>query len=124
MSGVGTEQVGAPLAPLPVEEGQPSVARRGGVGMVSPRPLAARPKTLPAAVAPVIGGTALAAADGRFALGAAAACFAVALLLQIAANFANDVFDYRRGADTSERLGPTRVTQSGLIAPGQVLLAT
>jgi len=92
--------------------------------MVSPWLLAARPKTLPAAVAPVIVGTALAAADGRFALGAAAACFAVALLLQIAANFANDVFDYRRGADTSERLGPTRVTQSGLIAPERVLLAT
>ncbi len=72
----------------------------------------------------MIVGTALAVADGRFALPAAVACFAVALLLQIAANFANDVFDYHRGADTSERLGPTRVTQSGLIAPGRVVLAT
>ena len=117
----GTEQVGAPPAPLPVGEGQPSVARRGGVNAWL---LAARPKTLPAAVAPVIVGTALAVEDERFALPAAVACFAVALLLQIAANFANDVFDFRRGADTSERLGPTRVTQSGLIAPGRVLLAT
>lgn len=86
--------------------------------------LAARPKTLPAAVAPVLVGTAIALDDGVFAPLAAAACFAVALLLQITANFANDVFDFHRGADTSERLGPTRVTQSGLIPPAQVLAAT
>lgn len=86
--------------------------------------LAARPKTLPAAVVPVVVGTAAAIADGGFALAPALAAFAVALLLQIAANFANDVFDFHRGADTAERLGPTRVTQSGLIAPARVLQAT
>ena len=85
--------------------------------------LAARPKTLPAAVAPVIVGTAIAAADGGFFLPAALAAIAVALLLQIAANLANDVFDFHRGADVG-RLGPVRVTQSGLIPPRRVLLAT
>ncbi|HEY8598598.1 MAG TPA: 1,4-dihydroxy-2-naphthoate polyprenyltransferase [Thermomicrobiales bacterium] len=86
--------------------------------------LAARPRTLPAALAPVIVGTALALRDGVFAPGPAIAAVVVALLLQIGANFANDVFDFRRGADTAERLGPTRVTQSGLIAERQVLAAT
>lgn len=86
--------------------------------------LAARPRTLPAALAPVIVGTALAVRDGAFAPGPAIAAVLVALLLQIGANFANDVFDFRRGADTAERLGPTRVTQSGLIAERQVLAAT
>lgn len=86
--------------------------------------LAARPRTLPAALAPVIAGTALALRDGAFAPGPAIAAVLVALLLQIGANFANDVFDFRRGADTAERLGPTRVTQSGLIAERQVLAAT
>jgi 1,4-dihydroxy-2-naphthoate octaprenyltransferase len=86
--------------------------------------LAARPKTLPAAVVPVIVGSAVAIADGAFHWGAAAACFAVALLLQIGANFANDLFDFRRGADTEERLGPTRVTQSGLLSPRAVAVGT
>lgn len=86
--------------------------------------LAARPRTLPAAIAPVIVGTALAVRDDRFAPGPALAAILVALLLQIGANFANDVFDFRRGADTAERLGPTRVTQGGLIAPDRVLAAT
>jgi 1,4-dihydroxy-2-naphthoate octaprenyltransferase len=86
--------------------------------------LAARPRTLPAALAPVIVGTALAIRDNAFAPGPALAAVVVALLLQIAANFANDVFDFRRGADTAERLGPTRVTQSGLIPPDRVLAAT
>jgi 1,4-dihydroxy-2-naphthoate polyprenyltransferase len=86
--------------------------------------LAIRPKTLPAAVTPVIVGTAVAAGASVFHLPSAVAAFAVALLLQIAANLANDVFDFRRGADTEERLGPVRVTQSGLIQPRQVLIAT
>ncbi len=85
--------------------------------------LAARPKTLLAAVAPVVVGTAIAAADGGFYFPAALTAFAVALLLQIGANLANDVFDFRRGADVN-RLGPVRVTQSGLIPPERVLLAT
>ncbi len=86
--------------------------------------LAARPKTLPAAVVPVIVGSAIAVADGGFKWAPAIACFAVALLLQIGANFANDLFDFKSGADTAERLGPTRVTQSGLISPRGVAIGT
>lgn len=86
--------------------------------------LAIRPKTLPAAVAPVVVGTAVAMREGGFAPAAALVALFVALLLQIAANLANDLFDFRRGADTAERLGPTRVTQSGLLSPGQVAAGT
>lgn len=81
---------------------------------------AIRPKTLPAAAAPVIVGTALAYRDGAFQFGPAIAALCAALLLQIGANLANDVFDYRKGADTKERLGPVRVTQAGLLPPEQV----
>jgi 1,4-dihydroxy-2-naphthoate octaprenyltransferase len=86
--------------------------------------LAMRPRTLPAAVAPVLVGTSAAAADDAFAALPAMAALAGALLLQIAVNLANDYFDGRRGIDTKRRLGPIRVTQSGLIAPGRVLAAT
>ncbi len=82
--------------------------------------LASRPKTLPAAGAPVIVGSALAYADGNFQFGSALACLVAALLLQIGSNLANDVFDYENGADQGERLGPTRVTQTGLLTPGEV----
>jgi len=82
---------------------------------------AIRPKTLPAAAAPVIVGTALAYRDGAFQFGPAIAALCAALLLQIGANLANDVFDYHKGADTKERLGPVRVTQAGLLTPEQVL---
>ena len=82
--------------------------------------LAARPRTLGAAVAPVIIGTALALGDGYRAWPAALAAALGAILIQIGTNFANDYFDFRKGADTAERLGPTRVTQAGLIAPEQV----
>lgn len=83
--------------------------------------IAARPRTLPASLAPVIVGAALAAADRSFKPGPALAAALIALLLQIGANFANDVFDFRKGADTSERLGPVRVTLSGLLTQKQVL---
>ncbi len=83
--------------------------------------LATRPKTLPAAAAPVVVGTAAAFADGKFSIGPALAALLGALLLQIGSNLANDVFDYKKGADTSARLGPTRVTQAGFLSPGQVL---
>ena len=82
--------------------------------------LAARPKTLPAAVAPVMVGTAQAYADHGFALLPAVAALAVALLLQVGVNLANDYFDFKKGVDTQDRLGPIRVTQSGLIAPCRV----
>jgi 1,4-dihydroxy-2-naphthoate octaprenyltransferase len=65
-------------------------------------------------------GSSVAWADGRFRFGAFAACLGAALLLQIGSNLANDVFDFERGSDTPERLGPTRVTQAGLLTPAQV----
>ena len=83
--------------------------------------LAARPKTLPAAAAPVVVGTAVAISEDVFSSWPALAALAGALLIQIGTNFANDVFDYKKGADTTERLGPTRVTQAGLLTPGAVM---
>lgn len=83
--------------------------------------LAARPKTLPAAASPVIVGSAVAFGDGELRVGPALAALLAALLLQIGANLANDVFDFRRGADVQRRFGPLRVTQSGLLKPEQVL---
>ena len=82
--------------------------------------LAIRPRTLPAAAAGVVMGSALAWRDGFFRVDAALACLFAALLLQIGSNLANDVFDFERGTDTPERLGPTRVTQAGLLSPSQV----
>jgi 1,4-dihydroxy-2-naphthoate octaprenyltransferase len=82
--------------------------------------LAIRPRTLPAAGAGVVMGAALAWRDGYFRFEAALVCLLTALLLQIGSNLANDVFDYERGADAGARLGPTRVTQAGLLTPAQV----
>jgi 1,4-dihydroxy-2-naphthoate polyprenyltransferase len=84
--------------------------------------LAIRPRTLPAAAAGVVMGCALAWRDGFFRLDAALTCLFAALLLQIGSNLANDVFDFERGTDTPDRLGPTRVTQAGLLTPSQVKL--
>ena len=81
--------------------------------------MAARPPTLPAAVVPVLVGTAAVFGLGFRALPFVAALLASALI-QIGTNFANDYFDFHKGADTAERLGPIRVTQSGLIAPDTV----
>ncbi len=78
--------------------------------------LAIRPKTLPAALAPVLVGTALAFADGAFAPGPALAATLAALLLQMGSNIANDYFDFLKGADTPERTGPLRVAASGLLS--------
>jgi 1,4-dihydroxy-2-naphthoate octaprenyltransferase len=82
--------------------------------------LASRPKTLPAAVSPVIIGSAVAFAEGGFRFLPALAAFLGALLLQIGANLANDVFDFEKGADQRNRLGPLRVTQAGLLSPSEV----
>ena len=78
--------------------------------------LAIRPRTLPAAVAPVVVGSALAFAHRGFAFLPAVAAMMVALFLQIAVNLANDYFDFMKGVDSDDRLGPARVTQSGLIS--------
>lgn len=83
--------------------------------------LAMRPKTLPAAIGPVLVGAALAAGDQAFRFGPALAALLGALLLQIGSNLANDVFDFKKGMDTKERTGPLRVTQAGLLSPRQVL---
>jgi len=78
---------------------------------------ASRPKTLPAAIAPVIIGAALAFADGQSHPLAAIMAALGALFIQIGTNFANDYFDYYKGADDKGRLGPVRVTQAGLVKP-------
>lgn len=78
---------------------------------------ATRPRTLPAAIAPVLVGTALAWQADSVRWGAAAACFGFALLVQIGTNFANDYYDARKGADTAERVGPRRAVASGLVSP-------
>ncbi|MHB8646028.1 MAG: 1,4-dihydroxy-2-naphthoate polyprenyltransferase [Thermomicrobiales bacterium] len=82
--------------------------------------LAARVRTLPAAAAPVIVGTGAAIGTGNFRFLPALAALVGALLLQIGANVANDLFDFLRGADTTARVGPLRVTQAGLLTPRQV----
>ncbi|HCE18290.1 MAG TPA: 1,4-dihydroxy-2-naphthoate polyprenyltransferase [Anaerolinea thermolimosa] len=86
--------------------------------------LAARPRTLPAALAPVIVGSALAWSDGLFALLPALAAMMGALLIQIGANYANDLFDYQKGVDNAHRLGPLRVTQAGLLSEGEMMRGT
>jgi 1,4-dihydroxy-2-naphthoate octaprenyltransferase len=86
--------------------------------------MAARPKTLPAAVAPVLVGTALAATEGTFRPLTFLAALVGALFIQIGTNLSNDYSDARRGADTEDRLGPVRVTAGGLVPPRQVLVAT
>ena len=85
--------------------------------------LAARLPTLTAAIAPVAVGTGVAVHDDRFSLWPALAALLGALAIQIGANLANDVSDFRRGADTAERIGPPRVTQLGLLSQRQVLTA-
>ncbi len=86
--------------------------------------LAARVPTLPAAIVPVLVGTAAAWADGHFRAGPFVAALVAALLIQIGTNLANDYFDFRKGADTAERLGPVRITQSGLVPAETVRTAT
>jgi 1,4-dihydroxy-2-naphthoate octaprenyltransferase len=89
-------------------------------GSISAWVLAARPATLTAAFAPVAVGSACAWHVGGFRWDAALAALVGAFLIQIATNFANDMFDFQKGADTEERLGPTRAAQAGLLTVGQL----
>ncbi len=86
--------------------------------------LAARPATLPAALAPVLVGGALAEQEADLRWGPFLATLLAALLLQVGVNFANDLADFQRGADTHDRLGPLRVTQGGLVTERQMVRAT
>jgi 1,4-dihydroxy-2-naphthoate octaprenyltransferase len=80
----------------------------------------ARPRTLVAAVCPVLVGTAVAAAEGRVVALRAVAALVVAVALQVGVNYANDYSDGLRGTDTAGRLGPARLTAAGLAAPASV----
>ncbi len=84
---------------------------------------AARPRTLPAAVAPVLAASAMAWHDGGFQPTAALACLAFALLIQIGTNLANDYYDYKKGADTAERVGPKRAVAMGWVSPATMRTA-
>jgi 1,4-dihydroxy-2-naphthoate octaprenyltransferase len=87
--------------------------------------MAARPRTLPAAIAPVLVGSAAAADAGHdFRWGAFVAALIGSIFIQIGTNLANDYSDANRGADPEDRLGPVRVTSAGLVAPRRVLYAT
>lgn len=78
---------------------------------------AMRPKTLPAAFVPVLVGSAFAAHEGRFNPVAAGLCLAFALLVQVGTNFANDYFDFIKGADNATRVGPKRAVAAGWVLP-------
>jgi 1,4-dihydroxy-2-naphthoate octaprenyltransferase len=82
--------------------------------------MAARPKTLPAAIGPVLVGVGVAICTGEFAVFPALAALAGALLLQIAVNLANDYFDFVKGVDTEERLGPPRAAATGALSTGEL----
>jgi 1,4-dihydroxy-2-naphthoate polyprenyltransferase len=101
----------------------PTLAAPASKGRLGTWLLAARPKTLTAALAPVAVGTGLAFGAGAGRWPQAIAALAGALLIQVGTNLTNDYYDFRKGADTAERLGPIRVTQAGLVAPRNVLAA-
>ena len=84
---------------------------------------AARPRTLPAAVAPVVVGSALAGRDGAFDARAAGLCLAFAVLVQVGTNFATDYYDFVQGADNAARVGPRRAVAAGLVAPATMRAA-
>lgn len=85
--------------------------------------LAARPKTLPAAAVPVIVGTAIAIHDGKFYMPAFLVALFCSLLIQIGTNFVNDLYDFLKGTDKADRVGPTRALASGWVTPGEMKTA-
>lgn len=86
-------------------------------GSVGAWVMAVRPRTLPVSIGPVLVGTAVAWVEGGLRVGPAVAAGLGALCLQIGSNFANDVFDFEKGADTETRIGPPRAAQLGLLSP-------
>lgn len=86
--------------------------------------LASRPKTLPAAITPVLIGSALALNDGVFNFGPALAALLCALFIQIGTNFSNDLLDYKAGTDTEERTGPARAVASKWLTENEMLWGT
>src|SRR5512132_743058 len=86
--------------------------------------MAARVRTLPAAVAPVLVGTALSATERDLRVGGFIAALLGSIFIQVGTNLSNDYSDARRGADTEDRLGPVRVTAGGLMPPRRVLVGT
>ena len=86
--------------------------------------VAVRPRTLPAAVGPVLVGLGVGVAQGAFDPIIGLACLAVALLLQVAANLSNDLFDHRSGADAADRLGPPRAAATGLLSDRELAVGT
>src|SRR4051794_9829604 len=86
--------------------------------------MAARPRTLPAAISPVLVGTALAGTEHTFRPLAFICALIGSVFIQVGTNLSNDYSDARRGADTDDRLGPVRVTAGGLVPPKQLLVAT
>ena len=107
----------------PIEE-RPALEAPGRPSAVHIWVMAARVRTLPAAIAPVLVGTSLALGNGHFDPFAFVAALLGAIFIQVGTNLSNDYSDARRGADTEDRLGPVRVTAGGLVPPSQVLLAT
>ncbi len=108
---------------FPSSSPSPSAAAAHAISL--PRVLfeAARPRTLPAGLAPVLYGTAFAVVDGVFHLGACLLAAGGALAIQVGTNYANDYFDAQKGADTDARVGPRRATQAGLVAPSTMKTA-
>jgi 1,4-dihydroxy-2-naphthoate octaprenyltransferase len=113
-----------------VTRGQAIAAAPEGAAAPEPMPgwrawlLAARPRTLAVSVGPVAVGSAVAASEGGARAGPALAALLGALLLQVGSNFANDVFDFEKGADTEARIGPARAAQLGLLSPRQMRIGT
>ncbi|HEV2075377.1 MAG TPA: 1,4-dihydroxy-2-naphthoate polyprenyltransferase [Thermoleophilaceae bacterium] len=117
------------MSALRREPAREDESRAGGRGSRSRGPfrlwlLAARPRTLPAAVAPVVVGTALAATEGTFRALPFLAALVGSVFIQVGTNLSNDYSDARRGADAEDRLGPVRVTAGGLVPPRRVLAWT
>ncbi len=84
--------------------------------------LAVRPPTLPAAISPVLAGTGIAAVNGDFEVGRFFLALIGAILIQIVVNFANDLSDFRRGADTPDRLGPPRAVAQGWLSQREMTI--